>query len=856
MSSLTDRRRLKFPELPEGNGVSRSRSFAGFLNRSLSRKESMNQQSTTTVLGQDYRVLAHRAADKRMKSVKAPKTPRPTRALTIIDSLRSGLKECILLTNDDMKGLTSGNERICIQNSQQLKAADRYLKRLELQLSKLEELSENYVVQCKLREGVRSMAQAYRLSTGKERDSALGKVKAGYKECTQNMCALEAQLEQMMGSLEMRMKGIAGFARLCPGDVFEIIIRHGPQKWKSRGTVNKDATQTWDHESVIFKSLLGDILHVKASEVRTLGNRVIVGNKHCETKDLFSAHHQIMTISLNSNGSLKLNLVITWNPLDGVADDFIWSPWMLKASSEPFKLKKPLSTVNSFASSDRLPSLHSASMKQALSQRDSVCSTMSICSDRRSSTSPKTEGSRNGSSSPSNMSVVSGHNSLETVIRSVMTALEEFRDHYPQLSKLEEQILRIEKMLLPAEQNGHFSRGSNLSISVESALDCFDFLNDVEDSDIGTVDRKLSSGIRQKNADIQRDTEGHKSKTVDSGIESLEHNLKSSDEKLSPLRNASSGCEQIDLALIQHLLYCDTLLESLGSSGPLKYGENRAIRHLQTQTDILEIFVKLIADPVILDDFTTLMRDITEKQRLHLLWEQCAGGHYLNTSADSVVTQLKARYVHFLKTFTETERQDVLELLICQMLDRPAYDPSTIVTVFHFLFFLKADNHWDVEALLLKFCNDLKVLGSLQSKDINEVVETLRSLRGRPVDAAYAVQIAVCLLNDNQDVQAAARDFLMTSHGELSLRNWMLRTYSTALEDDRTEIRRGACRALGVLKATECVEELIHVIEFDSSSSVKDEAKEVLVSLGEPGRQALSSLQPAKIVASEFTLRV
>lgn len=56
-------------------------------------------------------------------------------------------------------------------------------------------------------QGVRNMAQAYMSSSGKERDAALVKVKAGYKECTQNMCTLEGQLEQMMGSLEMRMKG-------------------------------------------------------------------------------------------------------------------------------------------------------------------------------------------------------------------------------------------------------------------------------------------------------------------------------------------------------------------------------------------------------------------------------------------------------------------------------------------------------------------------------------------------------------------------------------------------------------------------------------------------------------------------
>lgn len=148
------------------------------------------------------------------------------------------------------------------------------------------------------------------------------------------------------------------------------------------------------------------------------------------------------------------------------------------------------------------------------------------------------------------------------------------------------------------------SRGSNLSISVESALDCFDFLDEVEEED-----------------SLKRDAQ--KSGTVDSGIEAMTDGVsrrRHHDEQIS------SGNDQIDLALVQHLIYCDSLLESLGSYGPLKHSESRAIRHLQSQGEIFEILGNLVENPNLLEDFTTLMRDITEKQRLHLLWEQCAGG--------------------------------------------------------------------------------------------------------------------------------------------------------------------------------------------------------------------------------------
>ena len=57
--------------------------------------------------------------------------------------------------------------------------------------------------------------------------------------------------------------GMAGFARLCPGDVFEVTIRHGPQKWKTKGRIEKNSTQRWDIPEFTFKSLVGEILVIK-----------------------------------------------------------------------------------------------------------------------------------------------------------------------------------------------------------------------------------------------------------------------------------------------------------------------------------------------------------------------------------------------------------------------------------------------------------------------------------------------------------------------------------------------------------------------------------------------------------------
>ena len=66
-------------------------------------------------------------------------------------------------------------------------------------------------------------------------------------------------------SLSPLSLGIAGFARLAPGDVFEVVIKHGTQKWKSKGRIEKSSAQKWDNPEFTFKCLVGETLSIKVS---------------------------------------------------------------------------------------------------------------------------------------------------------------------------------------------------------------------------------------------------------------------------------------------------------------------------------------------------------------------------------------------------------------------------------------------------------------------------------------------------------------------------------------------------------------------------------------------------------------
>ncbi|CAG5958596.1 unnamed protein product [Menidia menidia] len=139
------------------------------------------------------------------------------------------------------------------------------------ELDKVEELYEAYCLQRRLRDGANKMVKAYTDSPGsKEARESLSEANKGYKEYTETMCVLESEFESHLGEFQIKMKGLAGFARLCAGDQYEV------------------------------------------TELKSLANHVVVGNVSCETKDLFAALPQAVAVDINDLGTIKLSLEVTW----------------------------------------------------------------------------------------------------------------------------------------------------------------------------------------------------------------------------------------------------------------------------------------------------------------------------------------------------------------------------------------------------------------------------------------------------------------------------------------------------------------------------------------------------------------
>ncbi|XP_061764496.1 rho family-interacting cell polarization regulator 2 isoform X4 [Nerophis ophidion] len=331
------------------NGIIRSQSFAGFstLQERRSRCNSFMGNSAAQKKPQSKPKKPHLSGHKGGSS---SREPQPKRLEEVYISLKQGLHEYLAVHQTELEKLTSlmkdmkRNSRLvrdmstcCMSNrinlcinsvflplqgvlydlDKQIKAIERYMRRLEFHMSKVDELYEAFCIQSRLRDGASRMKQAFTSSPStKGTKESIAEVNRRYKEYTENMSAFESDLENLLGEFHIKMKGLAGFARLCPGDQYEIFMRYGRQRWKLKGRIEVNSRQSWDGDEMAFMPLITDLINIKVTELKGLATHLLVGSVICETKELFTAMPQVVAVDVNDLGTIKLNLEVTWYPFD------------------------------------------------------------------------------------------------------------------------------------------------------------------------------------------------------------------------------------------------------------------------------------------------------------------------------------------------------------------------------------------------------------------------------------------------------------------------------------------------------------------------------------------------------------
>ncbi|XP_038580434.1 rho family-interacting cell polarization regulator 2 isoform X3 [Micropterus salmoides] len=306
------------------NGIIRSQSFAGFstLQERRSRCNSFMGNSAVQKKPQSKPKKPHLSGHKGGSS---SREPQPKRLEEVYTALKQGLDEYLEVHQTELDKLTSlmkdmkRNSRLGVlyDLDKQIKTIERYMRRLEFHMSKVDELYEAFCIQSRLREGASRMKQAFSSSPStKGTKESIAEVNRRYKEYTENMSTFESELENLLGEFHIKMKGLAGFARLCPGDQYEIFMRYGRQRWKLKGKIEVNSRQSWDGDEMVFMPLITDLINIKVTELKGLATHMLVGSVICETKELFTAMPQVVAVDVNDLGTIKLNLEVTWYPFD------------------------------------------------------------------------------------------------------------------------------------------------------------------------------------------------------------------------------------------------------------------------------------------------------------------------------------------------------------------------------------------------------------------------------------------------------------------------------------------------------------------------------------------------------------
>uniref|UniRef100_A0A8C0ZBX3 RIPOR family member 3 n=2 Tax=Cyanistes caeruleus TaxID=156563 RepID=A0A8C0ZBX3_CYACU len=250
--------------------------------------------------------------------------PKPLQVKKIFEALKKGLNEYLEAHQAELDYL-SGRHKDTKRNSRlafyydldkQIRSVERYIRKLEFHISKVEELYEAYCIQCRLRDGATNMKHAFSLSPStKASRESLVELYKNVQECTEDMCFIEGALEVHLGEFHVKMKGLVGFARLCPGDQYEVFVRLGRQKWRLKGKIETDDSQTWDEEEKVFIPNLHEKFEIKVTELRGLAT-ILVGVVTCDSINFFSTKPQAIVVDITELGTIKLRLEVLWNPFD------------------------------------------------------------------------------------------------------------------------------------------------------------------------------------------------------------------------------------------------------------------------------------------------------------------------------------------------------------------------------------------------------------------------------------------------------------------------------------------------------------------------------------------------------------
>ncbi|MEE6464765.1 hypothetical protein FKM82_006346 [Ascaphus truei] len=421
--------------------------------------------------------------------------------------------------------------------------------------------------------------------------------------------------------------------------------------------------------------------------------------------------------------------------------------------------------------------------------------------------------------------------SLEESLQGLLLTLEPCKSQYAEYQDLYHEITHLEDVLKckPAVNR---SRSSSISLTVESALESFDFLNtsDFDDDDVdddddddggdgmvyngGGADSVFSDSEVEKPRCEHPEAREHLSEalTEDTGV--------GTSVASSPLP-LTTGNESLDITLVRHLQYCSELIQQTTLSNQM-FSLRDLLEKLYKQSQVMKKLSEISRENMgNINSVIEVIPGFHNMQALLSFWVKCSTpAHTYHTSAERMMKQLDVSFGRTVNEECPGLAETVLRTLIAQILDRrdntlPTSLSSDTITIFQYYDFLTSYNITDLENYLIQLAKEASAVQMLQTSTDTFLFQKMPDL-------------ATCGLPARQEILTALTLLLTENDSDV---NQALTLLSSAASKS-SQFRE---------KATESIKMLITLCQSDNKE-IKKVASETLLSLGEDGRQAYERL--------------
>nr|XP_051688581.1 RIPOR family member 3 isoform X5 [Oryctolagus cuniculus] len=885
--------------------VGRSASFAGL---SSAQRRRIAKGSSRSSVRSRTPVRASRAYGTLRKG-SVCLDPKPQQVKRIFEALKRGLKEHLCLQQAELDYLcgrhtdTRRNSRLAFYYDldKHTRSVERHIRKMEFHISKVDELYEGYCIQCRLREGASAMQRAFsRCPPSRASRESLQELGRSLHQCTEDMWVIEGALELHLGDFHVRMKGLVGYARLCPGDQYEVLMRLGRQRWKLKGRIESDDSQTWDEEEKTFVPTLHENLEIKVTELRGLSS-LTVGAVTCDIVDFFCTRPQLVVVDVTELGTIKLQLEVQWSPLD--SESLLVSP-SLPAKASVGSRKGSLYTWTPPSTPSFRERYCLSVLQPSLSARPRPPSILSFPSDSdlrgpgswgRSQELPEMDSFSSEDPRDTETSTSASTSDVGFLPLAIGTPASVQEEGPPppglHLEQLDWRNLGGDSPDLPwgspdhpgtapCRQEGRAEgeagvgdEGPGLALAepLQEVLALLSAvgpaqpqLRELERQVLGFQDRlKPRGGRREEHASDESltkyilDSFAFLNSHFASEQLSLAAGSRGPRDRTSPppspplSQELTAGAPELDELLAVHLRVCRAVLQKLAAPHVPRLVQERLLEEAAQQKRVLETLSVL--------DFEKAGRAASIEEIIPQaacrkgsleLWRGCTGpGAVLSCPATVLLSQLKRTFLHRVRGKHPGQLEIVCRRLLEQVLSCSGLLPGAglpeeqTVTWFQFLSYLQRHSVSDLEGHLAQLTKEVTLIEELHG---GAQLKAVRKLQGRRLSRLQPLPQtlgawALLQLDGPPRVCRAASARLAGAACNSSFREKALFFYSLALAEGDAKLQQAACLALKQLRGIESIDELARLCQSELEA-VRTAAREATLSFGERGRLAFEKM--------------